>query len=223
MTRIGPFFSYGEAALSLRMRYALEVRAIVPLAKGTEVFGSYTSKLGFGSRANRRKALEEKGGFVCQCEICTLPDDLSDALDTKITDAMKAGRYINQMFNGTHSDYDGGVRCIETLMTTITEERIFNPNDLMMPILFFAFFHLRILLAEVGQVLVPVLERYWGTDKGIGEHPANTLRRYLEDPLTIPAWASGELYRATNLGREFYARLGQVASNIITSLKSLPS
>jgi hypothetical protein len=189
---------------------------MVPLAKGAEVFYSYMPAL--GSKADRQKLLNETGGFLCRCEMCTLPDYLSDALDTKIKIAIGARLYINQMLDGTHNDYVGGARCIETL---ITEERIFSANLLLMSTTFFVFFRRRRLLKEVGQVLVPILERYWGSEPGIGEQPADSLSRLLKNP---PDWHSGEhgRLRVSNLGEEFQARLGEVASNIIAILKRLP-
>jgi hypothetical protein len=197
---------------------------MVPLAKGTEVLISYLSML--ESRAIRQKTLE-KAGFsaACHCEVCTLPSRLSDALDKKIKAAIEADDYLVQMFEGKHKDYVGGARCLETLVTTITEERMFTLHHLMTPIFFFTFFRKRRLLKEVGQVLVPILGRYWGKDQGIGDQPADTIPRYLEDPSTMPVWKDAERLRVPifKSGQVVHAQLERVASNIITSLKRLPS
>jgi hypothetical protein len=196
---------------------------MVPLAKGTEVLISYLSML--ESRANRQKELET-GGFsnVCRCEVCTLPARLSNALDTKIKAAIEAYDYLLQMFGGKHKDYVGGARCLETLITTITEERMFTVHHLMTPIFFFTFFRNRRLSKEVGQNLMPIFERYWGSDERLSNQPAITLPRYLEDPSTIPVWQDAVRLRVPifKSGQEFHARLERVASTIITSLKRLP-
>jgi hypothetical protein len=89
---------------------------------------------------------------------------------------------------------------------------------------FFTFFRDRRLLKGVAQVVVPILARYWGTDEN---QPAVTLSRSLEDPTTMPVcqWEDAERLRVPvfKSGQVFYARLERVASNVITSLKRLPS
>jgi hypothetical protein len=209
-----------EVSLTRRSsRCIAEVRAIVPVAKGTEVF--YSNSPTLRSRADRRKELEDAHGFVCHCELCTLPDHLSNALDSKIFAAIEANRYIMLMFGGMYNDYVNVARCVETLITTITEERMLSVQHLMTPILFFAFFHKRRLVKMVGQVVLSVFERYWGPGQEKGEQPAINLSRMLENP---PDWHSGERERrrVSNLGEVFNARLDEVASNIIASLKRLP-
>jgi hypothetical protein len=199
------------------MRCALEVRAIAPIPKGTEVFISYVAKLQI--RADRRRVLSKRG-FLCKCDLCSLSDIDSNTLDHKILAAMEEEQYVDQMIVGKHNDYVGAARCIENIMTTVAEERMFTPNVLMMPIRFLAFFKKLRLWTEVGRVLMPILVRYWGTEGGTAaELPADILSGYLKNPSALQNWKSTKL---PNLGEEFYARLEEVASNIITILKRLP-
>jgi hypothetical protein len=196
---------------------------MVPLAKGTEVLSSILPTL--EPRAVRQKILKNARGFVCYCEVCILPDHLSNALDAKIKAAIEADLYIAKMLDGTHKDYDGGARCLETLITTITEERILTFHHLMMSIHFFTFFRNPKLLREVGQVLVPILARYYGTEEGYGKQPADSLPLAIKDPSVLPIWGDAERLRAPifKSGQAFHARLERVASNVIASLKRLPS
>jgi hypothetical protein len=169
-------------------------------------------------RADRQRVLSKRG-FVCKCDLCSLSDIDSNTLDYKILAAMEEEQYVDQMLVGTHSDYVGAARCIENLMTTVADERMLTPDVLMLPILFFAFFQRPRLWAAVGRVLVPILVRYWGTEEGTLEHPADTLSSFLKYPWTLQI---GRPTILPNLGEVFNARLEEVASNIITIFKRLP-
>jgi hypothetical protein len=76
--------------------FAKEVRAIVPLAKGTEDLFCYKFRL--LERADRRQFFSETCQFDCNCELCALPDDLSNNLDTKIMLANDAAKYLERFF-----------------------------------------------------------------------------------------------------------------------------
>ncbi|KAF9517805.1 hypothetical protein BS47DRAFT_1359331 [Hydnum rufescens UP504] len=64
--------------------FALEIRAVRPIASGSEITGSYVQD--YGSRAIRQARLQASHNFVCMCtEACGLPPDRSLLSDVRRT------------------------------------------------------------------------------------------------------------------------------------------
>jgi hypothetical protein len=198
----------------------LEIRALVPIAKGSEVFTTYKSI--FEVRATRRESLMSYG-FFCQCEVCGLPDHLSDARDAKLKSAKDALDFLQDIlfsrkFLLRKADVRRGLQCVRTYFSFVTQERTFDDETLMIPIFFFAFLGLSKPMRDIGEVLHPILMRYWGPGHGIVS--AKSLSRYLNDPRTNIQWEgykrNGNLVSLAG----FDDLIQKTVSSIITSLRN---
>jgi hypothetical protein len=114
------FFSFVFS--SPRKRCAEEVRAIVPLPKGSEVFFPYKTSL--SSRAERRESLKNYG-FVCNCELCALPIRLSIALDKKIKLAKDAQSYLIRFCERQEHDAIRALQLLDIYMSVTIREGLF--------------------------------------------------------------------------------------------------
>jgi hypothetical protein len=206
------------------------VRAIVPLAKGTEVLFSYMPHL--HDRAARRESLDSYG-FVCNCELCALPDHLSNALDTKIKKARIARRHVKRFYNSVFKegkdwyeerDAIHALRHFDIYMSTIIRERLFyhyDPFDL--PIEFFHIFGKKAVLQRVGQAVLNVLHRHLGTGvcgDGMGVDSVSWLLEQLQ--LHMVDSKKYFIYMESKRSHILDAQIENTASSIISCLQSLP-
>jgi hypothetical protein len=194
------------------------VRAIVPLPKGTELFYSYN--LGLLDRAGRRKSLEHRHEFVCHCELCALPDDLSNALDAKINQAFDTALYLSRFYKGEGDPF----RAIQTtafLMSTIIRERLFfTYAHFFIPLQLFTAMGRPDLLQEVGKTIFRLFRRHLGSN-GVGDGNASVeeVSLYIEDALSR---FTPEAFSRTNRDRRLEALLEKAASDIVSDIQSLP-
>jgi hypothetical protein len=123
--------------------------------------------------------------FVCRCEVCGLPDHLSDARDAKLKLAYDASNFIWEIVTGKQElkgnpDVRRALQCVQTYFSFVTQERLFDDQKLLLlPIYFFSFLGLPERVREVGEVLLPILTRYTGA--GHGSTSAKFLSQYLKD------------------------------------------
>jgi hypothetical protein len=75
-------------------RCTLEVRACRTIQKGEEIFISYFDTM--IPRAERQEKAKDRG-FTCQCEVCTLPAELSSAIDTDFKSFQEATDICNSL------------------------------------------------------------------------------------------------------------------------------
>jgi hypothetical protein len=207
----------GHVVLSQSKNCALELRASEPLDEGAELLIHYTPPLRV--RADRQKDLEVYG-FHCHCEVCDLHHHLSDSRDAKIELAIEAGTFVDRFLKEKEHDVFLGLVFLEALMSTLTEIRLIDEYLLMKPIFFFALFGRLEPLREVGRVLLPILERYWGT--GPGATAAKFLSSYLDDPQKAPTWKEEKQLGCDDLPKGLNEALQIAASNIVSILQSLP-
>jgi hypothetical protein len=138
---------------------ALEVRASFALPKGTELLYAYrdSQKVRQGRRENFHVF-----GFVCRCEMCTLPPDASLLLETKIRAAGDNLQYLVSFLDGDlgmKTDIFRAVQALENYMSFIIEERLFRPNNLILPLFVFASVNDWESFQEVGAKLLLISER----------------------------------------------------------------
>jgi hypothetical protein len=182
-----------------------------------------TYKPVFSVRATRRQSLVNYG-FVCQCEVCGLPDHVSDARDAKFKLADDAANFILEIVTGKKllrgkTDARRALQCIQTYFSFITQERTFYPDDLMLPITFFAFLGLADPLRQVGEVLHPILTRYCGP--GDAFSLAESLSRYLKDPRTHFRWGAHKTTGDHVSLAGFDDLIQRTVSSIISNLRDL--
>jgi hypothetical protein len=157
---------------------------------------------------------------VCKCELCSLPDALSDALDTKISIAKDASEFVGQFCRRREGDPFAAIQLFDTYMSIIIQERLFfDYKQFLLPLRFFGMFDKPDLLQQVGEAVHRVFQRHLGTgvDYGAG---VETLSLYLESVLhpmhDIPMLQdSADAHRLD-------ARLKEAASSIVSYLDSIP-
>jgi hypothetical protein len=237
MTRAGfaaDIFLFGFFLVK-RKSCAEEVRAIVPLPKGTEVLFPY--QVALRDRAGRRASLKSYG-FVCNCELCALPDDLSNALDTKINLANNASDYLGRFFERQERDAIRALQFLDIFMSGIIRERLFFQfldifmSGIIRERLFFDYTHffaaLRlfhilgnpILLQQVGKAILGVLQRHLGTGVYDGA-AAETLALYLDESKRLDTTGSKQNYLSANGDHTLNAQLEKTASSIISNIQNL--
>jgi hypothetical protein len=163
-------------------------------------------------RAGRRESLVNKHRFVCNCELCALPDDLSNAFDTKIKLANEASDRLDRFyFKGqvpaAERDIIRVVHSLDTFMSIIIWQRLFfDYQQLFWPLRIFQAFARPTLLQRVAQAIIRVLRRYLGTgsSKGAGVEFVTSFLKDEIDSFLLEA------------------QLEKTASTIISNLQSLP-
>jgi hypothetical protein len=196
------------------------VRAIVSLSKGTEILFPYQPSL--EDRAERRKSLE-RYGFVCNCEICGLPNDLSDALDEKIKLVKDAVLYWNRLYKGQEIDVIRAVQLVEIFMSiTIRERLFFNYALFVHPLNLLRAFGKPALLEEVCKALRQLYQRHLGNGvhRGAG---VKTVSLYLEESLRhVDGHQTNEAYLAFVRGHRLDTRLEAMARSVISYIQNIP-
>jgi hypothetical protein len=207
-----------------RKSCAEEVRAIVPLAKDTEVHYPYKPSL--RDRAERRQLLLEKYGFMCYCELCSLPDDLSNALDNKIKLVNVAADNLDRLYEDPESMVRGDtmIRALQFLdirmSITIRERLFFDYRQFVQPLYFLLVYKRPDLLQRVGNAILGVFRRHLGT--GIKNNTGvEHLSTHIEWALLILAHSDAKDYAAAT-SPAIEDRLERTASSIISALQSLP-
>jgi hypothetical protein len=196
------------------------VRAIVPLPKGTEVLFPYRASL--RSRAQRQESLKDYG-FLCNCEICALPDRLSNALDTKIKLVNDASEYMDRLVTGADLDMFRLVKLVDIHMSIIIRERLFFDYTLFfLPIRLLHILIEKPLLRRVGKAIQQVFQRHLGT----GVHMAagvEQLSFHVETALNDTGSRELRDFIASNkaVWLPIHAQIEKMASNIISNLQSL--
>jgi hypothetical protein len=212
------FFFFPPGFSRQSKTFAQEVRAIVPLPKGTEVFYSYN--LGLLDRAGRRKSLD-RYQFVCNCELCALPDDFSNALDSKINQSFDTALYLSRFYKGEEDDPFRAIQTTAFLMSTIIRERLFfTYAHFFIPLQLFTVMGRPDLLQEVGKAVFRLFRRHLGSN-GVGDGNASVeeVSLYIEDALSR---FTPEAFSPTNRDRRLEALLEKTASNIVSDIQSLP-
>jgi hypothetical protein len=193
------------------------VRAIVPLSKGTEILFPYQPSL--EDRAERRKSLE-RYGFVCNCEMCGLPDDLSDALDKKIKLLKDADDYLSRLYLYQQKEHDA-IRALQNLeiymSITIRERLLFSYGPFMRPLHFFFYFGRATLFEEVGKAVHQLYQRH------LGKAEVGPLALYLDNALhNIVPNPEIEGHLASLGAGRFDDRLKEMARSIISEIQNIP-
>jgi hypothetical protein len=121
----------------------LEIRALVPIAKGSEIFLN-TYKQIYSTRATRQGIFLQEYHFICRCEVCTLLDHLSDARDAKFELAADAADFITNVMDGkalltSEADVRRVLEGLQTYYSFITQERTLDHMLPMLPIFLFNF------------------------------------------------------------------------------------
>jgi hypothetical protein len=206
--------------------FAQEIRAIVPLAKGTEVLFAYQLRL--RKRAERREFLWKAYKFHCNCELCALPDDLSNALDTKIELASNAAEYLDRFYARKEHDAIHAVLSLDIFMSIMIRERLsaYYP-DFYRPLQLLGLFGNKNLLQQVGQAIIRVFHRYLGTGYSVSSGATAGVEsvslfvdealRHISDPNIHGYFVSIEAY-----GEDAQLEFEKVISSIISDLQSLP-
>jgi hypothetical protein len=201
------------------------MRAIVPLPKGTEVLFSYKECL--RDRATRRDSYRNLA-FVCNCEMCALPDDLSNALDIKIKKANDAADYLERFFKPqfpvTEPNIIRAVELLDIYMSIVIGERLFSDyTQFFFPLKIFGFLGGPVLLKQIGQAIVRLYRRHLGED-GVtgGTASVQIFTSCLERLLRGCADMKLLDFMDTFPDHPLSAQLEKTASNIISALESLP-
>jgi hypothetical protein len=203
--------------------FAQEVRAIIPLAKGTEVLFNYQFSL--LERAERRESLSKSYQFDCSCELCTLPDDLSNALDTKIKLANEASEYLDRFLRQREPDAIRAVQSLDTFMSTIIRERLLvRYSDFFYPLRLLAVFGNPTLLRRVGHSILRLFRRYLGTGYFGGNAGVESASWLLDEALEEIADSEEHEYFFSigTRGVDAQRELEKAVSSIISNLQSLP-
>jgi hypothetical protein len=190
----------------------------------------FTYKQELLDRAGRRESLSKIHGFLCNCELCALPDDRSNALDTKIRMADEADADLHYFLDapqrGRHlQDMIRAIQTLDKFMTTIIQERLFfDYNKFFLAVKLFAFFGNRTLLQQVGEAVLSVLRRHLGTGISVsgGDVGVEYVTLYLEHSLRHVADSTAHANLSATSAYAFDALLKKTASNIISNLQSLP-
>jgi hypothetical protein len=176
------YFSNDDCGLLLHdsKTCALELRASVALPKGAELLRAYGDNQEV--RQDRREMLYFYG-FVCHCEMCALPIELSLLHDTKIREARDKFRYLMRFLSGGETDIVRALQTLEDYMFVIVEERLFIHLDLILSLRVFASIHDFESFRMVGAKLLLIVERSFGSD-GHGPQGVSVsfVSRMIEDP-----------------------------------------
>jgi hypothetical protein len=132
--------------------------------------------------------------------------------------ALKATNFLNQIRAAKYNDFLSGAGYLETLIDFVTKERMFDSHVFLKTVAFFSGVGRLDLLQDVGQVLLPILKRYWGP----GVLHFEVLSCYLDDPSTAPYWEGWDADADEVWLSNFHDLLPKVASNIISCLKDFP-
>jgi hypothetical protein len=197
-----------------RKGFAREARAIVALLKGTEVVFSYKESL--RSRAVRRGRLS-RFGFVCNCEMCALPDSRSNALDTKIKKSNEAAAYLERFCGRIPTDPEQDIiRAVELLdiyMSVIIEERLFTEyTQFNIPLRVLAVFGKPALFEQLAQAVLRLFRRHLAPGHELADE--ETLRSFADMKLLDIIGISPD--------HPLHAHLETTASTIISKIESLP-
>jgi hypothetical protein len=166
-------------------------------------------------RAARRASLECYG-FVCNCELCALPNDRSKALDTKIKKANDAARYLDRFSKKEECNAIRAAQLLDVFMTTIIGERLFLYEHFANTLSLFAQFRKPNLLQQVGKAILHVLNHHLGA----GDSNAVVFSLCL-GMFTQLAQPKPEDNFPANKHR-LDAELEKTASSIVFNLQSLP-
>jgi hypothetical protein len=201
--------------------FAREMRATVPLAKGTEVLYCFSQSL--LDRAGRRDMVKNYG-FVCNCELCALPDDLSIALDNKIRQAREAADYLKLFCGREQMNERNMLRAVELLdiyTSIIIRERLFFAySQFLLPVKVVAILGTQAQLQKVGHAVLQIFRRHLGTC-GFGDSDASVsvdaLSSWLES-----TFISFEKHTFLCADSPLHVQMEQTASRIISDLESIP-
>jgi hypothetical protein len=201
------------------------VRAIVPLAKGTEVLFTYQFSL--LERAERRQYTAKAFKFECNCELCALPDDVSNALDTKIKLANEASEYLDRFLHRQEPDAIRAVQSLDTFMSTIIRERLLVCySDFFYPLRLLAVFGNPTLLRRVGHSILRLFRRYLGTGYSGGNAGVESVSWLLDEALRDIADSEKHEYFFSigTRGVDAQRELEKAVSSIVSTgnLQSLP-
>jgi hypothetical protein len=162
----------------------LELRASFALPKGTELLYAYRDSQQV--LQGRRETLRDAFGFVCRCEMCTLPTRASLLLDTKIRAARDNLHYLMLFLGGDlglKADIFRAFQAFEDFMSFIIEERLFRPNNLILPLFVFASINDWESFQAVGAKVLLISERCYGPDSyGPEAGSVSAISCMLEDP-----------------------------------------
>jgi hypothetical protein len=214
--------------------FAQEVRAIVPLSKGTEVHLTYKEGH-LSDREGRQQLLAKECGFVCKCELYSLPDVLSSALDMKINLVNEADALMYNLMDGPRREDWGTFRRIseprpkerdvmratqllDLRMTIAIQERLFavDYSQFTVPIKLLTFFGKPALVQRVGQATLRVCCCHQGTEIGV-EQMSGYIQNALGAANTI-ARVKPDAYLPDH---PINVQLEKTASSIISNLQSL--
>jgi hypothetical protein len=168
----------------------------------------------------RRHVLEEHYGFVCNCELCALPDDLSNALDKKFKLAHDANVYMTRFWKREEHNAIRALQLFDIYMSIIIRERLFFEYEHLVNVRgVFQRLGNSTLLQETGKALLGLLERHLGTGvyRGAG---VETFSLCLEQAARNIAESTEDV--AIKRNRRLDAQLQKTASNVISYLQSLP-
>jgi hypothetical protein len=203
--------------------FAQEVRAIVPLAKGTEVLFTYQFSL--LERAERRQYTSKAFRFECNCELCALPDDLSNALDTKIKLAKEASEYLDRFLGRKEPDAIRAVHSLDTFMSTVIRERLLvHYPDFFYALRLLAVFGNPTLLQRVGHAILRLFRRYLGTSYSGGNAGVESVSWFFDKALRDISDSKKHRYFISigAHGADAQRELEKTVSSIISNLQSLP-
>jgi hypothetical protein len=192
------------------------MRALVPIAKGSEIFINACDYYIFDSRPARRKNIAREYDFVCQCEVCTLPDHLSDARDAKLWLAGDASDFIWGVLKGrtllrTEADVRRGLKGLQAFFSFIMQERTLSNMLPALPVFFFTHLGLEKPLRDIGKDFCHFFSLYW--DPVSARHFA----RIINNPRTNENW---ELYKRLGTPHLPLHRLDDLIQETVSSIVS---
>jgi hypothetical protein len=174
---------------------------------------------------------------VCNCELCTLPDSLSNTLDAKIKTATEARDYVTDFLKrqlelqvnvsryvGYERDAFRAAQLLDIYMSIIIHERLFfDYSPFYLSLKFFSRVGQKLLLEQVGEAVLCLFRRHLGT----GEHQRVGVKHasvFLEEALSSIGRDSIRTLgnQLASIGSDSLdAQLQSTAANIIFNLQSL--
>jgi hypothetical protein len=166
--------------------------------------------------------------------MCTLPDDLSDAIDAQINLHREAGDHVegdsdddcpSKSKEDIDSDSMRALQHLETISSChLSENRIFQTYLLFVPLNILAFLGREDRFIRVAEALLSVYKRYLGDHRGLatGEVMVEILSRLIENPRCYPYWRNWDPSGSQSVRRRIRQRLQKATTSIIFGIEKYP-
>jgi hypothetical protein len=168
--------------------------------------------------------LLESEGFLCQCELCALPDHISDTLDVKLKVIDEAAWFIvDRKECKDEEDSLRALQHLEDVTSSLSEPRIASYIDFILPLHLLAYLGREDRFLKVLEAMIPAYERCLG-NRGLGDGAVfvEVLYRFRANPRCNPYWRNWDPAGTYSTKKRINRRIQTATSDFISLLQKYP-